>query len=185
MIVSLIGYRGCGKSSLAPLIAERLHWRAVDSDRLIEEQAGCTIADIFKSHGEPEFRKIEAEILAQLFNEDQLVIATGGGAILNSQTCELMRHAGPVFWLSAPTEELIRRLTQDVSTTETRPALTDLKFEEEIRTVLQNRIPVYQAVSDFEVSTAGRTLTDLVDDILQLIQGWTPQSRTAIKEHTS
>lgn len=185
MIVSFIGYRGCGKSSLAPLIAQRLHWQAVDSDRLIEEQTGCTIADIFKNQSEFAFRKLEAEILEQLYSQDQLVIATGGGAILNTQTCELMRQAGPVFWLSAPTEELIRRLTQDESTTETRPALTDLKFEEEIRTVLKNRIPVYQAVSDFEVSTAGRTLSDLVDDILQLIQGWTPQSRTAIKEHTS
>ncbi len=185
MIVSLIGYRGCGKSSLAPLIADRLHWRFVDSDRLIEEQAGCTIADIFKNHGEAEFRKREAGILAQLYSEDQLVIATGGGAILNSQTCERMQLSGPVFWLSAPTEELIRRLTQDPSTSETRPALTDLEFEEEIRTVLQKRIPVYQAVCDIEVSTMNRKLSDLVDEILPQIQGWTPQTRTAVKEQTS
>lgn len=185
MIVSLIGYRGCGKSSLAPLIADRLNWQAVDSDRLIEEQAGCTIADIFNDHGEAEFRKREAEILEQLYAEDQIVIATGGGAILNSQTCELMRQSGPVFWLSAPTEELIRRLTQDSSTTNTRPALTDLKFEEEIRTVLKRRIPVYQAVSDFEVLTMNRKITDLAEEILQQIQGWTPKMRTAVKEHTS
>ena len=106
MRITLIGYRGCGKSTLAPLLAQRLRCDWVDADVVIEQQAGCSIKEIFAREGEPGFRQREAAVLAELLQRDPVVIAAGGGAILNPQTRQRMRAAGPVVWLQAPLDTL-------------------------------------------------------------------------------
>ncbi len=169
MIVSLVGYRGTGKSLLAGMLAQRLHMKAVDSDRVIEERAGCTIAEIFARSGEAEFRRLEAEAIAELCGHEGLIIATGGGAILNADTRKRLQQAGPVVWLTAEVSEIARRMQSDETTAGSRPALTDLSFEEEIRSLLEKREPLYRDVSDFEVETTNRDPESLVDEILSRI----------------
>lgn len=78
MVISLIGYRACGKSSVAPRLAGRLGWSWVDCDRAIEQRAGVTVRQIFESSGEAEFRRLESEVLAELLRGSETVIATGG-----------------------------------------------------------------------------------------------------------
>ena len=70
MVITLIGYRGCGKSSIAPRLAKRLEWNWIDSDRVIEERAGCSIRQIFENEGEVGFRQRESEIIAELLKQD-------------------------------------------------------------------------------------------------------------------
>ena len=101
MVVTLIGYRASGKSSVAPRLARKLGWSWVDCDDVIEQRAGASIKDIFEHEGEAGFRQRESEILAELLQQSDLVIASGGGAILAESNRKLIRAAGPVVWLQA------------------------------------------------------------------------------------
>ena len=80
MAITLIGYRGCGKSTVGELLAARLGWEFVDADAVIEQRAGKTIREIFEDSGEPEFRRIERDVMSELLQRAELVIAAGGGA---------------------------------------------------------------------------------------------------------
>src|SRR5690606_4558018 len=114
MVITLIGYRGTGKSTVAVALAARLRWAAVDADDQIEALAGKTIQRIFADDGEAEFRRLERETMQRLLSEaDRLVIAAGGGAILDEQTRRHMQQAGPVVWLTAPVETILARISKD------------------------------------------------------------------------
>src|SRR5215218_314511 len=116
MVITLIGYRGSGKSSVAPALAERLGWTWADADPLIEQRAGQTIREIFETSGEPKFRRLEREVLVELLGGTNLVIAAGGGAILSAETRHDMRQAGPVVWLRADVATLSARIGADATT---------------------------------------------------------------------
>lgn len=144
MVITLIGYRGCGKSSIAPRLAKRLEWHWIDSDRVIEERAGCSIRQIFENEGEVGFRKRESEVIAELLQQDRLVLASGGGAILSEETRIRMKAAGPVVWLHASIDALAKRLSRDRSAGENRPSLTGRPIAEEVAEVLAIREPLYR-----------------------------------------
>src|SRR5512144_1080339 len=101
MIITLIGTRGTGKSTIAPLLAARLGWEWIDADIELERRAGKSIREIFATEGEPAFRTLERQTLVDLLKRDRLVIAAGGGAILNPDTRRDVQSAGPVVWLQA------------------------------------------------------------------------------------
>ena len=144
MVITLIGYRGCGKSSIAPRLARRLEWNWIDSDRVIEERAGCSIRQIFETEGEAGFRMRESEVLAELLQQDHLVLASGGGAILAEENRLRMKAAGPVVWLHASNEALAKRLSRDRSAGENRPSLTGRPIAEEVAEVMAIREPLYR-----------------------------------------
>jgi shikimate kinase len=99
MIVTLIGYRATGKTTLARLLAQRLGWEWIDADVEIERRAGKSIARVFAEEGEPAFRDLEAQTIADLCLRSNLVVAAGGGAPLRLASRQAMRDAGPVVWL--------------------------------------------------------------------------------------
>jgi shikimate kinase len=106
----LVGMRGSGKSSVAPLLAERLQMKAIDADAELELRAGRSIPTIFAEDGEPEFRRIERTLLLDdLLRRNDTVIATGGGAVLDSEVRERLRQRLTV-WLHAPVDVLARRI---------------------------------------------------------------------------
>jgi shikimate kinase len=165
MRITLIGYRGCGKSTLAPLLAQRLRCDWVDADVVIEQQAGCSIKEIFAREGEPGFRQREAAVLAELLQRDPVVIAAGGGAILNPQTRQRMRAAGPVVWLQAPLDTLAARIAGDATTAQRRPNLAG-GGTAEIAQLLAFREPLYREAATLAVDAGSRPPADLVDEIL-------------------
>ena len=144
MVITLIGYRGCGKSSIAPRLARRLEWSWIDSDRVIEERAACSIRQIFETEGEAGFRKRESEVLAELLQQDHLVLASGGGAVLAEENRVRMKAAGPVVWLHTSIEVLAKRLSRDRSGGENRPSLTGRPIAEEVADVMAIREPLYR-----------------------------------------
>lgn len=144
MVITLIGYRGCGKSSIAPRLARRLDWNWIDSDRVIEARAECSIRQIFETEGEAGFRKRESEILSELLQRDHLVLASGGGVILAEENRVRMKAAGPVVWLHASVETLAKRLSRDRSAGENRPSLTGQPIAEEVAEVMAIREPLYR-----------------------------------------
>ncbi|RLS59172.1 MAG: shikimate kinase [Planctomycetota bacterium] len=171
MVITLIGYRGTGKSTVAPLLAAQLGWNWVDADVEIETRTGESIAAIFAREGEAGFRSREAGVMADLLMRNQLVLAAGGGAILNPETRQAIRAAGPAVWLTASLDTIASRLADDPTTTGRRPALTDQAPRSEIAAVLAIRAPLYAETASLTLNTEGRSATALVDEIVLALPG--------------
>ena len=169
MNLTLIGYRATGKTTLAKLLAERLGWDWIDADVAIERVAGKTIAEIFADDGEPVFRDIEAQVIADLAGRANLVIAAGGGAPLREESRKAMRTGGQVVWLQASAETIHARMTGDVTTATRRPSLTDRGPLNEISHVMSAREPIYRESAHVEIDTDGRELESIVDEILDRV----------------
>jgi shikimate kinase len=170
MIVTLIGYRGSGKSTVAPRLAARLGWEWIDADVELERRAGQSIRQIFEAAGEGEFRRRERATLIDLLRRERLVLAAGGGAILNADTRHDLRAAGPVVWLQAAAETLARRMESDPISGSQRPKLTTAGGLEEIRTLLAAREPYYRETASLAISTEGRIAEDIVNEIVSALQ---------------
>lgn len=167
--VFLVGYRGTGKSTVARLLAKRSGWQAIDADDAIELAAGKTIAEIFAEQGEPHFRELEQRVVFDLCGRDRTIVALGGGAVLREWTRERLVESGPVVWLTASAETLVKRIANDDTSAERRPSLTDLPPEEEVRRLLTDRGPVYRACATLEVSTENRSPIEIADEIASRI----------------
>lgn len=165
----LIGYRGCGKSSIGQRLASRLGRPFIDTDREVEREAKATIAEIFAQEGESGFRDRETRALQNAIALPPSVIATGGGMILRPENREMMKRHGLVFWLQASPEELWQRIHSDSQSSTTRPALTNLAGLDEVRQLLELRSPCYRETAQHVLATDGRSLDDLVTEILARI----------------
>ena len=172
----LIGCRGCGKSSVGRLVAQQLDRGFVDTDERLEAAAGRTIATIFAQDGEATFRDMERRTIAAVVGGEPRVISVGGGAVLSAENRERLKAAGVCIWLTAPAEELHRRLQADPRTAAQRPALTALPGLEEVRHVLASRTHLYEALARHVVDTSGRTVEDVAREVVTLVSGG-PASR--------
>jgi shikimate kinase len=164
MLVTLIGYRGSGKSTVAEALATRLGWEWIDADAVIEESAGRNIREIFASEGESGFRRREREALAGLLQGQKLVLAAGGGAILNADTRREMQAAGPVVWLQASVGVLSARIAADPTTAQRRPNLIG-GGTDEIARLLAEREPLYRECASYTIYTDNLSVPEIVERI--------------------
>jgi shikimate kinase len=167
-MLSLIGYRATGKTTLAKMLAEALGWEWLDADVEIERAAGKCIARIFAEDGEAAFRDLESRIIADLCHRERLVLATGGGAPLREESRGALRAAGKVVWLTAKPETIYARMSGDATTADRRPNLTDHAPLEEIVQLLARREPIYRETADFAIDTENRDPEELTKEILRL-----------------
>lgn len=152
MNVILLGYRGCGKTSIGKKLANELWKDFVDTDAQVRKRFGdITIAEIWEKWGEPAFRQAEAEALAALTQKDDLVIATGGGILTHDagrQAVAAAENATRIY-LSCAADILAQRIAADTTTTAERPSLTaSATAVDEVATVLAERDPAYRAAAD-------------------------------------
>jgi shikimate kinase len=166
MLLTLIGYRATGKTTLARLLADRMGCDWIDADVEIECRAGKSIARIFAQDGEPAFRDLEARVIADLCRRRQLILAAGGGAPLRPESREAMRAGGKVVWLKAPPTTIHARMSGDQTTAARRPNLTNQGGLEEIVQVLTRREPIYRQTAHLEVDTEGKNPAEIVEEIL-------------------
>lgn len=174
MRVFLTGYRGCGKSTVARLLAERLSWSAIDSDDEIERDAGTTIAEVFATQGELAFRDLEEAVVARLTEREQTVVALGGGAVLRETTRKRLAAAGPVVWLTAPAETLAARIAGDATSADRRPSLTGQSGPDdlaEVERVLAEREPIYRDCATVAVDAGNRPPEAIAEEIAAWLQG--------------
>lgn len=163
-LIFLLGFMGCGKTTVGRLLALRLGWAFVDLDEQIEQRMGRTIAQIFSEQGEPQFRQMESSLLEELLAPAEpvpMVMALGGGTIAQPDNFARIRaNGGITVWLRCPPEELWRRC----STMTNRPLFDN---PASFRTLYEQRLPYYQQ-ADFVVEGAGRAPAAVVDSILGL-----------------
>lgn len=162
--VVLIGFRGSGKTAVGRRLARMLHRPFIDTDSLIEEEAGLPIPEIFGQHGEGHFRALEKETIARLPAGDA-VISTGGGAVMDPASLGHLRRGSTVFFLEASPEVLEPRIARSG-----RPPLTDRPLGEEIRHLLQERTPVYRSAADFCIRTGERHVWDVSREIARIVE---------------
>jgi len=153
--MTLVGYRGTGKSTVGELLARRLGCDWVDADQVLEERVGCTISALVRDRGEPAFRAAEAALLGELLGRDDAVLATGGGVVLRPENRRLLMDRGrPVVWLQAPAAVIRARLVLDPTTRDRRPALTGRDPLDEVEAAVADRTPLYRACADLTVDAA-------------------------------
>lgn len=146
--VTLVGYRGCGKTTVARLLAGRLHLPPIDADDVLEARAGRSIAAIIAADGEPAFRDLESEVLAELLAGPPVVLATGGGVVLREANRVRLRSSGrPVIWLQADAGVIRSRLAADPTTASRRPGLAGADPLAEVADALAIRAPLYAEVA--------------------------------------
>lgn len=163
MNLVLIGYRGTGKSTIGQVLAARLGRPLISTDAEIVKRAGRTIPEIVTLHGWEHFRDLESQVCQELAGRTDLVIDTGGGAILRPENVEALRKSGKLVWLTASVPTITGRIGRDTQ----RPSLTGAKsFIDEIEEVLRERQPKYQAAAHHVVSTDGRSVEQIAEHIL-------------------
>ena len=165
--IVLTGFSGTGKSVVAPIVAARLGWAAVDTDPLIERAAGKGILEIFRDEGEERFRDLEAEALRQACSRKKVVISTGGGAVLRPQNRRVMAEGGFIVCLEARPETILRRLTDrsDEGPLD-RPLLATADPLPRIRGLKSARQHLY-ALCDWAVHTDELTPAEIAAEVLR------------------
>jgi shikimate kinase len=145
----LVGPMGSGKSSIGKRLAERFRLAFHDADREIEARTGASVGTIFECVGEAGFRSREHAVLADLLAAENTVIATGGGAVLDPQTRQLLRERGFVVHLHVSIAQQLARLSRDRS----RPLLAGDDREDVLRRLADIREPLYAEVADLRFDT--------------------------------
>ena len=162
----LVGLMGSGKSILGKQLASRLSLKLVDLDDLIVHRAGKVIPEIFKYDGEQAFRDLESRLLAEILADDnQQIIATGGGAVLSADNRSLMKQSGQVIWLGASPDILAKRIAGDSN----RPLLVDVDPLEKMKALSSERNPLYEKVADLYVDTGKLSDEESIEKILEFL----------------
>lgn len=152
MNIILLGYRGSGKTTIGKLLAEQLWKDFVDVDQLVMRRMGNrSIKEIWATDGEPKFREVEVQVTIELCQRTELVIALGGGTVMQEHARHAIQHAPDCkrIYLYCETPELVKRLSADSATPDQRPSLTLAhSLHDEITSVLALRDPIYRSVAD-------------------------------------
>jgi len=172
--VYLIGFMGAGKSTIAPILADKLGLEWVDTDNIIEQKEGLTIPEIFEYYGEDRFRELEREVLEEVSESGPKVVAVGGGAPMDEENWGRMKSTGEVVYLEIGPEEVLGRVGSDGN----RPLLAGLNRQErreKINRLLQIRHPRYNQ-ADHVVLCNGTGTAALADEILKRLKEDNDQS---------
>ncbi len=159
--VFLVGPMGAGKTTVGRHLAKLLNKQFQDSDRVIEERTGADIPLIFELEGEAGFRRREKAVIDELTAEQDLVLATGGGAVLDRDNRSCLIKRGFVIYLHAPLEQLLERTRRDRH----RPLLQTDDPRKRLEAIMAERDPIYRQVADLIVLTDHRTVRTVVKDI--------------------
>ena len=159
--IALIGFMGAGKTSVGRLVAEQLHFDYLDTDEIIQSRTGRTITEIFSTDGEPAFRKLESELVAELAARTKTVIATGGGLPVNPQNLASLKTHALVVCLWASPEKIWERVKNQTH----RPLLHDPDPQKKIRDLLAAREPFYKQ-ADVLLNTDLRSVREVAQQVV-------------------
>jgi shikimate kinase len=167
----LIGYRATGKTAVGARLAEILRRPFVDLDRELVREAGKTVAEIVAQGGWEEFRRREKELVARYRHRRGLILATGGGAVLDPENVESLRENGIIIWLTADPAAIRGRLDADAASASGRPSLTGGDAVREVEEVLRVRRPLYRAAAQITIDTTHRSPAQVAAEVLAALKG--------------
>ncbi|WP_413457964.1 bifunctional shikimate kinase/3-dehydroquinate synthase AroKB [Herbaspirillum huttiense] len=164
--IFLVGLMGAGKTTIGRALAKKLNKRFVDSDHEIEARTGATIPVIFEIEGEENFRRREAEVIRELAAQPDIVLATGGGAVLRAENRENLKKGGTVVYLRASINQILQRTGRDKN----RPLLQTADPRRKLEELSRQRDPLYREVADFVVETNRPNVQFLVQTIISHLE---------------
>lgn len=163
--IIFVGPMGAGKTTIGKQLARQLGRTFYDSDRVVEERTGANIPLIFEMEGEEGFRRREKSTITELTNKQDIVLATGGGVILDPDNRDQITRQGFVVYLSAPLEHLFNRTAKDKN----RPLLQTADPRKKLEEILNARDPLYREVADVIIETDGSPARGVVKKLLGII----------------
>ena len=166
--IVLVGFMGSGKSSVGRELARCTGFRFRDTDLLIRSRVGKSIPEIFAAYGEAFFRAQETEVLRSLEAERGMVLATGGGIVLDPANVPLLRQLGPVVWLTADEPTIWARVSRNA----TRPLLQTANPRQTMSQLLRARQVFYAAVADCAVDSSGLSHQQVARQVLATVRDW-------------
>lgn len=164
--IILVGLMGAGKTTIGRMLAKHLHKTFYDSDHEIERRTGVNIPLIFEVEGEAGFRKRESAVIEELVHKDDIVLATGGGAVLSAQNREHLKQNGIVIYLRANVHELWQRTRNDKN----RPLLQGQNAHATLKQLFVERDPLYTEVATYTIETEGESVNSIIGRIEHLIR---------------
>lgn len=167
--VLLTGFRATGKTLVGSLAAKQLNYRFIDTDLVLCERHGMSVADFVAQNGWQAFRKVEEALLRELAAEERTVVSVGGGAIEHVEAWRELRKTHFVVWLRAAAETIISRMNGDEKSGEQRPSLTGKDPDREVVELLERRTPLYRAGADLIVDTDNSTPEALAGIIVEAV----------------
>lgn len=163
--IFLIGFMGCGKSTIARMISKKLGVAQVEMDELIEEEQGMSITEIFEKFGEEHFRDIETDLVHRLQEKDGVVVSCGGGAVLREENRNMMKESGVIVLLTAQPETILARVKNSTN----RPVLNGNMNVEYITALMERRKACYEDAADITVTTDGKSVEEICEEIIEKI----------------
>ena len=165
--IFLIGPMGAGKTTIGKKLARQLNMDFYDSDRAIEEHTGASIPLIFELEGETGFRRRETAIIDELTDKKNIVLATGGGAVLSKTNREHLKNRGVVYYLNSNIKSLLERTHKDRN----RPLLHGEDSPETIlKRLIEERDPIYREISDHIINTSHNSIRGVIQAIIDSLE---------------
>jgi len=161
----LVGFMGSGKSSVGRILSSLTGFALVDTDTLVVQEAGQSIASIFKHHGEEHFRALETKAIESLIGRIGLIVATGGGAITVAENRKLIAQIGPVVWLDASPEHLYQRVKHSK-----RPLLQTADPQKTVEELYRAREPLYREASTVRIDSTKLTHRQTAEAVLAALR---------------
>ena len=162
--IVLVGLMGCGKSAIGKRLAKKIKLPFVDLDTKIEQEAKMPVKEIFEKYGEDYFRKLEVKIAKQVIGDNQVILATGGGAFINDEIRKLIKEKCISVWLKADLDILLKR----VSRKRTRPLLENGDKKEILKNLMDKRYPIYEQ-ADITTHTGNETHEVVLRRIMEAV----------------
>ena len=160
----LIGFMGCGKSTMARILSEKTGAELIEMDETIEKEAGMSIREMFEIYGEPYFRDLESQLIEQITKQGGAVVSCGGGAILREENVLKMKENGTIVYFSATPETIYERVRHSTN----RPLLNGNMNVEYITELMGKRLPLYEKAADRTISVDGKNKLEVVEELMQI-----------------
>ena len=159
MKISIIGPMAAGKTTIGRLLAQKYQWPFYDTDQLIEAKLGMSVSAIFTRLGEAKFRRLEAEILSDVFAQtSDLIIATGGGIVIEALNRSLLQAHSKILFLDISVAQQLKRTEGDT----TRPLLLQVDKEAQLRALARARVPLYEELADQRIGVDEKSLAEVL-----------------------
>ena len=164
--IFLIGFMGCGKSTVALKLNQMYGMHVMEMDQEIANRQGMSISDIFEQYGEEYFRDLESALLKEVAMSSKQVVSCGGGVVLRENNVIEMKKSGHIVLLTAKPENVLKRVQKD----DNRPILKGRKTVEDIRTLMEVRREKYEGAADIIIETDDKPIAEICDEIIQKIE---------------
>lgn len=164
--IFLIGFMGCGKSTIASALCNDYNMQVIEMDQIISEREKMSIPEIFEKNGETYFRDLESNLVKEIQNAENQVVSCGGGVILREENVKEMKKNGCVVLLTARPETILERVKDD----ENRPLLKGRKTVQGISELMENRRAKYEAAADIVIHTDDKSVKDICQEIITKLE---------------